>query len=160
MSDWEAQVAQLLEELSSVQGRLLALLERKRKLIAASDLAGLEALRPEEEQLLAELQDVSQSRTSLLQAAASAGMPHDSIRGLTSAMSAEPRRRLQTSVAEAESRTRILRHQSLANWVLVQRSLLHLSQMLEIIATGGQSAPTYEKGGRSSGGGFLLDQAV
>ncbi|MCU0373434.1 MAG: hypothetical protein MUE56_09370, partial [Ignavibacteria bacterium] len=29
---------------------------------------------------------------------------------------------------------RLLQHQSLTNWVLAQRSMLHLSQLLEIIA--------------------------
>ena len=38
---------------------------------------------------------------------------------------------------------RILQHHSLANWVLAQRSLLHVSQLLEIIATGGRMQPTY-----------------
>jgi hypothetical protein len=38
---------------------------------------------------------------------------------------------------------RLLQHQSLANWVLAQRSLLHVSQLIEIIATGGRMQPTY-----------------
>ena len=160
MFDWESQVAQVLDELSGVQSRLLELLDRKRQLIAAGDVNQLEELGPLEEKLLAELQAVSEKRSDLLEAAAGAGMPHDSIVGLTSALASEPRRRLQPSLSEAQSRTRLLRHQSVANWVLVQRSLLHLSQMLEIIATGGRGAPTYEKGGRRSSGGSLIDQAV
>jgi hypothetical protein len=46
-------------------------------------------------------------------------------------------------VKETASRLRLLQHQSLANWVLAQRSLLHVSQLLEIIATGGRMQPTY-----------------
>ena len=44
---------------------------------------------------------------------------------------------------EATARMRLLQHQSLANWVLAQRSLLHVSQLIEIIATGGRMQPTY-----------------
>ena len=40
---------------------------------------------------------------------------------------------------------RLLQHQSLTNWVLAQKALLHVAQMLEIIATGGRLKPTYGK---------------
>jgi hypothetical protein len=61
---------------------------------------------------------------------------------------------------EAADRSRLLQHQSLTNWVLVQRTLLHLSQMIEIIATGGRPKPTYEKGPGSNSGGALVDRAA
>ena len=43
---------------------------------------------------------------------------------------------------------------------LVQRALIHLSQMLEIIATGGQMQPTYEKKDSVEASGALVDRAV
>jgi hypothetical protein len=46
-------------------------------------------------------------------------------------------------VKETAHRMRLLQHQSLANWVLAQRSVLHVAQLLEIIATGGRMQPTY-----------------
>jgi hypothetical protein len=52
---------------------------------------------------------------------------------------------------------RLLQHHSLANWVLAQRSLLHVAQMLEIIATGGRLQPTYGNGESSMSGGALVD---
>jgi hypothetical protein len=51
--------------------------------------------------------------------------------------------KLGQEVKEAAARMRLLQHHSLANWVLAQRSLLHVSQLLEIIATGGRLQPTY-----------------
>jgi hypothetical protein len=63
-------------------------------------------------------------------------------------------------VDEARRRARLLQHQSLTNWVLVQRTLLHLSHVVEIIATGGRMQPTYGKGAPVSAGGILVDQAV
>jgi hypothetical protein len=53
-----------------------------------------------------------------------------------------------------------LQHQSLTNWVLVQRTLLHLSQLIEIIATGGRLKPTYGKGSDHQAGGALVDRAA
>ena len=61
---------------------------------------------------------------------------------------------------EATARMRLLQHHSLTNWVLVQRTLIHLSQMLEIIATGGRLKPTYGKDDSVNSGGFLVDQAA
>jgi hypothetical protein len=46
-------------------------------------------------------------------------------------------------VKQTAARLRLLQHHSFANWVLAQRSLLHVSQLLEIIATGGRMQPTY-----------------
>jgi hypothetical protein len=44
--------------------------------------------------------------------------------------------------------------------VVVQRTLIHLSQMLEIIATGGQMQPTYGKKESVQARGALVDRAV
>ena len=52
----------------------------------------------------------------------------------------------------------LLQHHSLANWVLAQRSLLHISQLLEIIATGGRLRPTYGKSEPVLARGALVDQ--
>jgi len=67
---------------------------------------------------------------------------------------------LTTQMHDAATRGRILQHKSLSNWVLVQRWLIHLSQLLEIIATGGQLQPTYGKDATNSSGGSLVDQAA
>jgi hypothetical protein len=44
--------------------------------------------------------------------------------------------------------------------VLVQRSLLHLSQLIEIIATGGRPQPTYGNGPERQNCGSLVDRAA
>jgi hypothetical protein len=53
---------------------------------------------------------------------------------------------------------RLLQHQSLTNWVLAQRAVLHVSQLLEIIATGGRLQPTYGDGDTLHNRGSLVDQ--
>jgi hypothetical protein len=70
------------------------------------------------------------------------------------------RQKLTPTMREATARMRLLQHHSLTNWVLVQRTLIHLSQMLEIIATGGRLKPTYGKDDSVNSGGFLVDQAA
>lgn len=157
---WEAPLSELLGDLSQTQTELLEVLGRKRDLLVAGDREGLTAIGPEEEQLAARLAECQQRRQSLLESAGERGMPHEDLRSLAEAMPDAARRALRPQIREARSRARLLQHQSLTNWVLVQRTLLHLSQMIEIVATGGQKPPTYEKSGPSASGGVLMDRAV
>jgi hypothetical protein len=158
--NWESEIAGLLAELSDVQGALLEALHEKRALIAANNHEGLAAIAPREQQLFERLQTCHQRRQQMLDRAAGDGMPADSIRSLSEHLPAHRRDAVQATIREAENRSRLLQHQSLANWVLVQRTLLHLSQMIEIIATGGRSRPTYGKGSDRAPGGALVDQAA
>jgi len=157
---WESDIAELLAELSDVQGALLDTLHEKRRILAASDHEALAAMAPREQQLIERLQACHSRRQQMLARAADAGMPADSIRSLTARLPAEGRGRVQASIRDAENRSRLLQHQSLTNWVLVQRTLLHLSQMIEIIATGGRPRPTYGKGSDRTPGGALVDRAA
>jgi hypothetical protein len=157
---WETDIAGLLAELADVQGALLAVLSEKRRLLAAADHAALSAIAGREQQLVARLQACHDRRQELLRRAHEEGLPSDSIRSLSAALPAEGRGRVQASIDEAAERSRFLQHQSLTNWVLVQRSLLHLSQLIEIIATGGRPQPTYGNGSERQNCGALVDRAV
>ena len=163
----ESDIAGLLGELSDVQRDLLDVLSKKRTMLAAGDGAALVAAAPGEQQLMTRLQACQERRQRLLQQAADDGLPSDSIRSLTGVLGPQGRDRMRSSVVEAEHRSRLLQHECLTNWVLVQRSLLHLSQLVEIIATGGRMKPTYGNGSDrhsnrhdASVGGALVDRAV
>src|SRR5262245_42462734 len=142
----ESDIAGLLGDLSDVQRDLLDVLTRKRTMLAAGDGASLTAAAAGEQQLITRLQACQERRQRLLQQAAAEGMPADSIRSLTGALGPQSRDRMRADVEEAQHRARLLQHECLTNWVLVQRSLLHLSQLVEIIATGGRMKPTYGNG--------------
>ncbi|QDT67764.1 FlgN protein [Planctomycetes bacterium MalM25] len=157
---WEAPLTELLTDLSQTQTELLEVLGRKRDLLVAGDREGLAAIGPEEDRLAGRLAECQQRRQGMLDAAEERGLPHGNLRSLAEAMPDGARRALRPQIREARSRARLLQHQSLTNWVLVQRTLLHLSQMIEIVATGGQKPPTYEKSGQSASGGVLMDRAV
>jgi flagellar biosynthesis/type III secretory pathway chaperone len=157
---YETEIGTLLAELADVQSALLSVLDEKRKLLSSGDADALAALGPREQELAARLQACHEQRQQLLARADAEGLPADSIESLSARLPESSRNRLQASIREAASRTQILRHQSLTNWVVVQRSLLHLSQLIEIIATGGRPKPTYDKGPGSGAGGALVDQAA
>lgn len=158
--DWEADIAALLDELASTQSEVLSLLVEKRELLVRFDSTGLQAIAPREEQLMGRLQACLDRRAVLLDRAGSEGRPNENLRTLASSLAPARTNPLNRQVKQAASESRILQHQSITNWVLVQRTLIHLSQMLEIIATGGRTQPTYGKGDTALGGGSLVDQAA
>jgi hypothetical protein len=158
--NWETSLAALLERLSAAQQELLAMLSTKRELIVRRDHAGLAELAPREAELAAELQACHDERQQLLDQADAEGLPNNSLSDLSAALSPTASSRLREPVAEARRQSQLIRHECLAQWVAVQRTVLHLSQMLEIIATGGRSQPTYGRGAASQSSGALMDQAV
>ncbi len=157
---WESELAQLLSRLSTTQQQLLSLLASKRDLLLRRDHEGLKELASEEESLSAELESCHRTRQELLDKADAAGLPSDSIQSLTAALPKEEGSTLEKPLQESLERSRLLRHESVAHWVAVQRTLLHLSHMLEIIATKGHGKPTYGKGSAAGSSGALIDQAV
>lgn len=157
---WETEIVQLLNELSNVQNDVFVLLDEKQRMLRDLDGPALEAMIPREEALIERLQRCHEQRASLLAQASSEGLPGDSLRSLSAALPRKERLSLAPHIDAAASRARLLRHHSLTNWMVVQRTLLHLSRMIEIIATGGRLQPTYEKGPSRSAGGTMLDQAA
>jgi len=157
---WETELATLLSELSSVQDDLLDLLTKKRQFLVKTDIAGMQSLAGREQELIERLQACQQNRSRLLERAGQQGLPRGSIRALAAALPAPGRKELARQVQDASTRARLLQHQSLTNWVLVQRTLLHLSQLLEIIATGGRMRTTYGKGEHAHASGALVDRAA
>ena len=143
MLDLEAEISALLDELSSSQSELLDVLAEKRAALGTADIVRLTELQPREEALLARLADCQQRRGALLAEAKRQGQPAPNVTTLATKAEQGKSSNLGQRVKETAARTRLLQHQSLANWVLAQRSLLHVSQLLEIIATGGRMQPTY-----------------
>lgn len=158
--DWEGKISDLLGELSSVQDELLNVLDEKRRHMASGDVEALAQLQPREELLGERLQQCHLQRQSLLAEAHTEGLPADSISQLASVVPRERNAAMRQQLDHAKARTRLLRHQSLTNWVLAQRSLLHLSQLLEIFATGGRGQPTYGDGETATSRGALVDEAA
>ncbi len=157
---WDQELALLLAELSAAQVELLNVLGDKRRLLLAGDLAGLAPVQQREAQLAERLERCHQQRKRLLAWAAEDGVPAESLRALSAVVSPTERPQISAQLQAAQARQRLLEHQSLANWVVVQRTLVYLSHVLEIIATGGRSQPTYGKDSPPTQSGNLVDQAA
>jgi hypothetical protein len=158
--NWEYELANLLGELANVQSELLDVLEAKRVCMGRSDWQGTDELRPRAERLLERLQSCHDRRARLLESTARPGESSPNLKKLSMRATSENREKMARQVKDASRRMRHLQQQSLGNWVLAQRTLLHVAQMLEIIANGGRLQPTYGKGEPSSSGGALVDHAA
>ena len=158
--NYESEIGELLAELADVQSALLGVLNEKRQLLMKNDVDALTAIGPREQDLAARLQACHERRQQLLAQADADGLPADSIESLSGELGADSKQRVQASIREAANRSQLLRHQCLTNWVVVQRTLLHLSQLIEIVATGGRPKPTYDKGPGYHSGGALVDRAA
>jgi hypothetical protein len=113
-----------------------------------------------EESLIHRLQECLQRREELLEKAGREGLPADSIRSLTAALPKDDRGQLADQLGQTNGQSRLLQHHSVVNWVVVQRTLIHLSQLLEILATGGQMNPTYSRGAAAAKSGALVDRVA
>ncbi|MDP6444473.1 MAG: flagellar export chaperone FlgN [Pirellulaceae bacterium] len=159
-NDWETNLAQLLKEISDVQGDLLDVLQAKRERMAKGEYTKLDDLQERERELGDRLQACHDKRTELLERAGECGLPSDSIGSLAKVLPSEERGEIKKQVEEAARRARLLQQETLTNWVLAQRSLLHVSQILEIFATGGRLKPTYGNGEFVHSRGALMDREV
>lgn len=165
-TSWDSEVARLLERLSTAQSGLLSLLASKRELIMSKDHQALQLLAPEEAALSAELAACHQQRELLLSRAAREGLPGKTLTDACENLPENTSEALAKPLAEARQRSELIRHECLAQWVIVQRTVLHLSQMLEIVATGGRAKPTYDNGPSQrqptmrASSGSLMDKAV
>lgn len=151
------QLAGLLAELSDVQSELLSLLDEKRKRMVARDASGMLAAQAKEEELCQRLESIQQRRREMLELAESQGLPHDNLQQLAKALPTGGK--IAKDAKAAAARMRVLQQQSLTNWVLAQRSLLHIAQVMEFVATGGRLMPTYGEGTGANDRGNLVDDA-
>jgi len=152
---WDDEFAELLGELSAVQTELLAALGEKRAALMKADGDGLLVINQREEQLVGRLQQCQERRLRLLARASEEGLPAVDLRTLARSLPSTQHRQIAPRLDQAARRARLLQHESLTNWVIAQRTLIHLSQLLEIIATGGRMQPTYGKGTAPSSGALL-----
>tara|TARA_B100000809_G_scaffold145096_1_gene142702 strand:+ start:359 stop:862 length:504 start_codon:yes stop_codon:yes gene_type:complete len=158
--NWEQRLADLLSELASVQEELLSVLDRKREMMIQADASVDAEVQARELALVDRLQKCHDRRAEMLEEAQGEGQPSSSLRELAIAVAdKQPTESLAKQLDVTKAKMRLLQHHSLTNWVLAQRSLLHVSQILAIIATGGRIQPTYGKGESAHTLGSLVDRS-
>jgi hypothetical protein len=159
-TSWHDAVAEFLTDLTAVQEALLAEVGQRHKR-SSDNREPLGTVTAAEVELLNRLAECHQRRAELLHAAHQAGLPAQSLRAAVAALGNGPvKGQLSLQIAQAASTGRRLQLAGLTQWMLAQRSLAHVGQVLEILATGAPQPPTYGNGAVSTRCGGLLDQAA
>ncbi len=156
---WLHETQRFLEELLETQAELLALLRSKSRLLVEPDVERLQQVQAQEERLLRRLEGFHRRREQLLQAQAQGGDPPPTLQAALGQAPRAARHRLRPLLEQARHQSQLLRAESITHWVVVQRVLIHLAQLLELLATGGQGATTYDGLSRQSRGA-LMDEAA
>ena len=155
------QIEKFLDELSTIQDATLEFLKRKGDMLGKSDTEGLTRIADEEQAVMDRLHDVFEQRYQILKQAKEADLPSDTLESLAAQLDKEnPGQSLERRCRDSIRKSLQLRHQSLTNWVLAQRTAIHLSQLIDIIGTKGKPAPTYNRHHgkeKSFVGGSLVD---
>ena len=157
----ENDIFQFLNQLAPTQEQTLAVLSRKQALLVKPDRDGLAEIAVEEQTVLDLLKQCLTRREEILADARQQGHAVESIQALCQRI-LPPHSECLRLVEDATRRSRLIQSQSLTNWVMTQKSIVHLSQMLEIIETRGQGKPTYHRQGEKESGspGGFIDRAA
>lgn len=153
-------LAELLQELAEAQSQLLAHLERKRNAIAKNDWRALESFVANEESLSNRLEAIHQKRSTLLEVAKKHGRRSDTLEDLSNELASPKPSPLAKQFREASSKMRLLQTHTLASWVVAQRAVLHASQMIHVLASGGKLTTSPDSGVENNFTGGFVDEAV
>ena len=119
----ETEMAQLLDELTGIQTRLLDVLRAKRSAMSHGDLVSQRNLQTEEEAIYCALQDVQRRRGELLDRIRETGLSIDSLSEVPQHLENPVKENLSRKLGEATSLGRTVRLEQLTHWVVAQRSL-------------------------------------
>jgi hypothetical protein len=155
-------VADYLDEYLDVQQALLDVMTAKLDVRTKRTFEEARALDAREAELVERLKACVEKRQGLLADSGlnAAGAP--TLKRLVEAVAEsdedEPDATLFRRFDTAEKNNRELRMRSVSAWVLAQRSVVHWSQMLEIVAAQGQNVPTYKRDRKLRSRGALMDR--
>jgi flagellar biosynthesis/type III secretory pathway chaperone len=136
-------VLEFLSQLLESQDSMLAVLHKKQAILAKPEKEAIASLAAEEEAALKKMQKVLQGREALLTAARLQNIPSDSIEQLCGHFFPH-NANVQKLLEEAKHRTHQIGLLAYTNWTMSRKSLIHVSQILELLETRGQGKTTYQ----------------
>ncbi|MCL2347005.1 MAG: flagellar protein FlgN [Planctomycetaceae bacterium] len=161
MSAWRSELVAFLERLQIVQNEIMTMADKKRQLFGNNDMIAVANMESDEQLGIVQMRECLAKREKLLQYAAAEGLPSESVETLAKEVVPKSDDEFYRLLRSVQFQTRLLQQHNLTNWVIAQRSVLHVSQILEIIATRGLKKSTYtRKHGKNIGasGGSIVDK--
>jgi hypothetical protein len=136
-------IQNFLNQLIEAQAQMLAVLHKKQAILARPENDAMALISAEEEKSLVMMQNVLQRREELLTSARLQNFPCDSIEQLCNHFFSH-NIEVQKMLSEAWHRTQQIRLVCYTNWTISRKSLIHISQILELLETQGQGKTTYQ----------------
>ncbi|MDR0869529.1 MAG: flagellar protein FlgN [Planctomycetaceae bacterium] len=155
------QILNFFKYLTAVQEKTLAVLQQKQSALVKPDRNVLSTLAAEEQEVLELLQQTRNEREQILTAAQQRGLNAGSVQTVCEQVF-EQQTEWKPLVDSLQERSRQIQFASLTNWTMSQKSLVHLTQILEFIETRGEGKTTYclSKNVPAVTGGGFIDKAA
>jgi len=149
-------IKKFLTQLIESQHRMLAVLHKKQAILVKPNPEAMESMSHEEEKAMSDMQDILKRRDDLLMAARLQNIRSHSIEQLCEHFF-PCNIEVQKLLAESKHRTQQIRLLAYTNWTMSRKSLIHVSQILELLETRGQGKTTYQPQANrdTSHGGFV-----
>jgi len=138
----KAEIEHFLHQLIEAQHQMLAVLHQKQTLLIRPEKEAIAAISIEEEKTLANMQSILERREELLTTARLQNVPGETIEQLCEHFF--PRNiEIHKLLNEIKHQTQRVRLLAYTNWTMTRKSMIHLSQILELLETRGQGSTTY-----------------
>ena len=139
----KAELQDFLHQLIDAQTRMLTVLHKKQAILVKPDKEAVAHISAEEESTLATMQNVLHRREELLTTARLQNIRGDSIEQLCGHFFPH-NVEVQKMLDEVKSRTQQIQLLAYTNWTMSRKSMIHISQILELLETRGQGKTTYQ----------------
>ena len=144
-----------LNQLIETQRQMIAVLHEQQKVLVRPEKEAMASVTVKEKKAIETMQQVLNRREELLTAARLQNTSGDTIEQLCEHFF--PRNiEVHKLLDEAKNRTHQIRLLAYTNWTMSRKSMIHVSQILELLETQGQGKATYQRAKTNvSGGGFV-----
>ena len=143
-----------LEQLVDTQNQMLAVLRKKQAILVKPEKEALALISAEEEKMLGKTQGILNWREELLTTARLQNINSVSIEQLCGHFFPH-NTDIQKLLDEVKHRTQQVRLLAYTNWTMSRKSMIHISQILELLETRGQGKTTYHPRPPADGGGLV-----
>jgi len=149
-------ILDFLNQLIETQKQMLAVLHRQQAVLVRPEREEMASVTAEEEVVREKMQHVLNHREELLTTARLQNINGDSIEQLCGHFFPH-NVEVQKKLDEARHRRDQIRLLAYTNWTMSRKSMIHVSQILELLETRGQGKTTYHprKNDGTSGGGIV-----
>ena len=148
-----------LNQLIETQSQMLTVLHEQQKILVRPEKEAMALVTAKEKEAIETMQQVLNRREELLTAARLQNISGDTIEQLCGHFF--PRNiEVQKMLDEAKHRTHQIRLLAYTNWTMSRKSMIHVSQILELLETQGQGKTTYQRAKTNASGGGLVDRVA